>query len=176
MQTTSLPGGDQPMRVAATFDDAAAAHRAASELIREMELANEKVRVVDPDDPLVVRNLRTGTRGVVRTLVRKHVKFALTGLCAGVLVALALAWGGIAVAESKPQMVIVGLGALGLVIGLLAAGLIMRRPGLVRMNSLALDAARTGQWMVVAHTSDRAEGERARDMLLRQNSEVLRAP
>ena len=113
----------------------------------------------------VGRSLSTGTQDAARTPVRGHAKFSLMDLCAGILIATLLAWSGIAGAASGPWMVIVSLAPLGPIVRLLCAGRITGRPGQVRINSRTPNAACSAQWMVIAHTADRAEGERATSMV-----------
>lgn len=168
-----LLGERYPSRVAATFDNADSARRAADSLLHEADLSVEQVRVIDPQDPLIGHKLEPESRGVGRTLVRSHLFLGLLGLVTGLAVVASLLASGLAFAVSQPVMTGVSLGAFGAILGLLAGGVISVRPDHRRLNLMARDATRKGSWMVVALTARRSQRERARGVLARRSDEVM---
>lgn len=164
-----------PARVAAAFEDAGAARRAAEELLYETGLTRDQVRIVDPHDPSVASKIETENQGIWQTVMRTHLLFGGLGLFAGLAVAATSLSAGLAFVLSQPVMVIVTSAVFGAVAGLLIGGLVSTRPDHVRLYRLACEAARAKNWLVVALASDRAERDRARETLARRTSELAGA-
>jgi len=175
MSNNTFPGERYPSRVAAAFDDASTAQRAAKELRQETGLSEEQVRIVDPYDPSVASKIEPENRGIGRTVVRTHLLFGGLGLFAGLAIAATMLGGGPASSLSQPVMVIVTLAVFGAVAGLLVGGLISVRPDHARLYVLAREAARGGDWLVIALASDRAQRDRARNILARRTSELAQS-
>jgi hypothetical protein len=175
MNESIVHGEHYPARVAAVFDSGEEANRAAEHLVRDTDLARQQVRVIDPTEPSIGHKVEPEKRGIWRTLVRSHLALGLAGLMIGLAVAAVLRIAAFPIVASQPMMVTVSLGVFGLVLGLLAGGLVTLRPDHSRVYLMASDAARARDWVVVALATGTAQRKHARDVLSQYSDDVVQS-
>jgi len=175
MNESIVHGERYPARVAATFDNREQAQRAAEQLVTDTDLARQQVRLIDPTEPSIGHKVEPEKQGIWRTLVRSHLALGLLGLLAGLGIAAGLRIAAIPLVMTQPIVVAVSLGALGLILGLLAGGLLTLRPDHSRVYLLAKDAVRARDWVVVALATGSSQRKRARDVLSRHANDVVQS-
>jgi hypothetical protein len=163
-----------PGRIAASFSNPGDARRAADCVVDEIGLGRDRVQVVDPREPLSAPALHADANGIGRTLLRRHLVFALCGMVLGLAV-FALAQPLPAGSGLSTAVLGFALAGLGSAIGLLAAGLFSVRGGLGPVGRKVRDAGRDGHWVVVALTPDCERGRHARRVLARFADEAAHA-
>lgn len=160
-------------KVAAIFPDPATANRIAGTLRETLQLGPAQVRVITPADPRPGRMLEPESRGILRTMLRAHLRLGLLGAVAGALV-FAVLW-----ARETPfvvnsmvasAMVLVGFGALA---GLFLGGLFALRPDHDPYITKVYTALEEGRSAVVVHSFSREQNAQARDFLKQSSSEVV---
>ncbi len=154
-----------PHRVSAVFPNQKAADEASEALGNEARLDREQIELVEPDDPGLERKVEHETTNIAWTLARSHVGLGVIGFIVG-LVFAAVLWGaGFDFATARPGWLFILAGAVGAVIGLLAAGLVTVRPDHEPMILRAEQASERGQWTVVAYARDEDEKHRVDEIL-----------
>jgi hypothetical protein len=175
MNESTVRGAHYPARVAAVFENGDQANRAAEHLVRDTDLARQQVRVIDPTEPTIGHKIEPGKKAVWRTLVRSHLTFGVLGLTVGLGIAAGVRMAEAPIVTSQPMMATVSLGVFGLLLGLLAGGLVTSRSHHSRVYRMAVDAARARDWVVVALATGTAQRKRARDVLSQYSHDVAQS-
>ncbi|HSC79606.1 MAG TPA: riboflavin biosynthesis protein RibA, partial [Chitinolyticbacter sp.] len=134
----------------------------------------DQVQLVGPGDGQFGRKLEPESRGIARTAVRAHLTLAFVGALIGVTVFVALFFSGERAVVSSPLAAAAMLGALGLVFGLLAGGLITARPDHLAVVAPVRKAVRAGRWAVVVHPVSPRQTDEALRVLRGASHEVVR--
>ncbi len=158
-----------PHRVSAVFPNQSMADEACGALRSKAELEQEQVELVRPDDPGLERKLEHETTNIAWTLARSHVGLGIIGFIVGLVVAAVLWGAGFDFATTRPGWLFILAGAVGAVIGLLAAGLVTVRPDHEPVILRTEQASERGQWTVVAYARDEDEKHRV-DEILKEHS------
>lgn len=175
MNESIIYGERYPARVAATFENREQANRAAERLLMDTDLARQQIRVIDPTEPSIGHKIEPEKRVIWRTLARSHLMFGLLGLVSGLGVVAGLRVAEVAILLSQPMIVTVSLGLFGLLLGLLAGGLVTLQPDRSRIYLLSSDAARARDWVVIALATGSTQRKRARDVLSQHANHVVQS-
>lgn len=165
MATLHIVGEQYPHRLGAVFATEKSARSAMEHLILDMNFDEHQIRLVRPGDVAPERKVEPETRGVRETLWHSHLFFGLTGLLVALGVGAALLASGLAIARSAPVLTFAVLGFFGVSAGVITAGVLSLRPDHDRLVDRAVEAANSGEWMVLVHTAERHEADAAREEL-----------
>ena len=86
MTTTPITDEYSNHKLAAVFHSAQGAQDAARSLVSKLGLGESQVQLVAPGEPVPGRKLEPESRGILRTIVVSHVRLAVVGAIAGLLV------------------------------------------------------------------------------------------
>jgi hypothetical protein len=165
MTTLHIIGEQYPHRLGAVFATERSARSAMENLMLDMNLDEDQVRLVRPGDVAPGRKVEPETRGVRETLWHSHLFCALTGLLVAFGVGGALLVSGLAMVRSAPLLTFAVLGFFGVSAGIITAGVLSLRPDHDRLVNRAVEAANRGEWMLLVHTAERHEADAARGKL-----------
>ena len=168
-----LTGEVSNSKVAAVFANEAAAREVATRVRSTLQLSAAQVQVITPADPRPGRKLEPESEGIVRTMIRAHVRLGLLGAVAGaavfgVLWALGLPW--IVNSAVLAAVVLVAFGAVG---GLMLGGLVTLRPDHDFYINKVYDALGQGRSAVVVHSFSREQNAQAEALLKGASGEVV---
>jgi hypothetical protein len=144
-------------KVAAVYDNEAAAHGAALRVARLPQMRSRQVQVVRPFDRDWGRRVEPEGVGIWRTAVRAHVACTVIGLGAAFLIFLGLWAGGVTAVVTTPGMSLAALLLFGTMFGLMAGGLLTMRPDHDAVVVPVREAVSAGRWSVVVHPSSRRQ-------------------
>lgn len=156
---------DKPRKVGGIYDNEQSARAAVSNLVSEGGFASQHIKLIQPYDDEWDQKVDPDDRGIARTLVKSHVVFGVTGMLAGLLLALVLVGFGPVLARANPLMTVVALTLICSFLGLIFAGFISLRPDQDRLIEYSRAAGMKGLWTVVVHTNTRDEKARARNLM-----------
>lgn len=165
MATGAISGETYSSKVAAVFDGEQAARNAAHQILIEGDIRAEQVSVVQPHDEHLGRKIEPESQGIAWTLVKSHLYLGLAGAFVGVVAAIVTVTAELSPFSSAP-LVTLGFGlAVGVVAGLLAAGLYSLRPDHLALIARLRTAAGEGRWAVIVHVRNAAEKARVETIL-----------
>jgi hypothetical protein len=156
-------------RLGAVFPSGEQARVAAQRLCRETGISPHRIRVLEPNDPGLVRKLCRSRRadGILSPCPRLAIGAA--GALLGTLLALAFAFSGVAQHGWAAALV---FSLLGLAAGHLFGGLATAGPDQAAVIAWIKSAARGGRWFVLVHISNFDEQRRVRVSLLGMSPRV----
>jgi hypothetical protein len=135
------PFGEQSITlVAASFDGRQGAENAVSALEEDAHLSGAS-QVIAPGDPSFVTKLEPEQRGIWRTLVRSHLLLGILGALLGAATAIVLILAPWPAAASSPGFTFMFATVVGVIFGLMLAGLLTLRPD----HGVVID--RVGEWL-----------------------------
>ena len=172
MSQAAVISEEFPHRVSAVFPNQSLADEASEALRNEVELKEKQIELVRPGDLGLERKLEHETTNMAWTIVRSHVGLGIIGFVAGLVLAAVLWGAGFDFAATRPGWLFILAGAVGAVIGLLAAGLVSVRPDHEPVILRAEQAAERGQWTVVAYARDEDEKHRVDEVLKEHSARV----
>lgn len=161
-----------PHMVEAVFHDQDLARDAATALAAKGGLSNDQIDLVEPNDPQRAAKLEPGSSSIFHTILRSHAALGVVGGVVGLILAGVLVGAGFDFAQTRPGWVFGIVGVVGVVIGMLGAGLISVRPDHEPAIAQAKDASKHGEWTVVAHARDEDEKHRADELLKEYSGQV----
>jgi hypothetical protein len=173
MADSALTGEVSNSKVAAVFVDADTAREVAGRVRRALQLSDEQVQVITPFDRRPGLKLEPEDRGILRTLVRAHVKLGVLGLIAGLFVF------GVMWARAVPWIVNSAwlsagvLASFGALAGLLLGGLMTLRPDHDPYILKVREALGAGRSAVVVHAFTHQQKVDAQALLHQASGEVV---
>src|SRR5690606_32291243 len=111
-----------PSKVAAIYEQEAAAQEAINLLVNEGGFEVEEINLIHPNDDKFGYKVEPDIKGIRGTLIKSHVVFGLLGLVVGLFCAWLLILNEYEFATSSPVMMQSAFAILGAFIGLLLAG------------------------------------------------------
>jgi hypothetical protein len=170
---SSLSAELSSSKVAAIFPDPASARRIAETLREALQLGEAQVQVITPADPRPGRKLEPESRGILRTMVRAHVRLALLGAVGGALLFAVLWARGTPFIVNSAAMAAVTLVGFGALAGLFLGGLFTLRPDHDPYITKVYAALEEGRSAVVVHSFSREQNARAGEFLKQASGEVV---
>ncbi|WP_420992434.1 riboflavin biosynthesis protein RibA [Cupriavidus sp. 30B13] len=160
-------------KIAALFDDQASACHAVDKVRADAHLNAGQVRLVEPHEPHFGRKLEPEEHGIERTAIRAHLAAGVIGLAVGLLVYAALRIANVAAVADSPGLAMLAAAVFGLLLGLMAGGLLAMRPDHQAVITPVREAVQAGRWAVIVHPASplqcddamRALGETTRDLV-----------
>lgn len=144
-------------KVAAAFDSASDAMRAAQQVERLPHMQKRQVQVVEPHDANWGRKVEPEGVGIWRTAIRAHVTCGALGFTAGLLFFAGLYFAGVEAVVDTPALSLVAMLLFGTMFGLMAGGLLTIRPDHDAVVRPVREATDQGRWTVVVHPSSRQQ-------------------
>lgn len=165
-----------PKTIAGSFASRADAEHSLVQLTQRLPLADDQVTLIAPDSTAVARKVDTEVtppaRKVRRSLVRWHLIMGAFGMLAGLLLAAVLTALDIALFSSSPGYAFFVAALFGLMLGLLAGGLISLRPTQGVVAARVKDDVKSGAWAVLAHARDRNQQNAMRAVLSEKTDRI----
>ncbi|WP_454727431.1 MULTISPECIES: riboflavin biosynthesis protein RibA [Cupriavidus] len=160
-------------KIAALFDDEASASYAVDSVRAAARLDMAQVRLIRPHESHFGQRLEPEEQGIARTAVRAHLSAGVAGLVAGLLVYAGLRIGGVAAVAASPGLAALACAVFGLLLGMMAGGLLTARPDHQAVITPVREAVEAGRWAVVVHpgspqqcdTAMRVLGQATRDLV-----------
>lgn len=174
MSDNPLTGEVSNSKLAAVFDDEAAAREAAAALTAQTDLQPAQVKLITPDEPHPGIKLEPEGGGIWRTIVLAHVKLGIAGVIAGALAFAAMMWAGVPFIVQSPWTAGLVIAAFGGVGGLLLGGLVSLRPDHDRYILATRDAIAERRTTVVVHALSEQQLSRADAVLSARGAEITR--
>ncbi len=173
MTDNPLTGELSNSKVAAVFVDEGVARHEAARLRGALGLPEARVVVVTPRDHRPGRKLEPESDGMLRTIVRAHVRLSIAGavlggLLFGVLWAMQVPMVVQSTLFAAPVLVV-----FGAVTGLMFGGLVSLRPDHDPYINKVYDALGEGRCAVVVHALTREERTRAEEFLKVVSGDVI---
>lgn len=172
MTTTPLTDEYSNHKLAAVFHSGQRAREAASSLVTTLGLGESQVQLVAPGEPFPGRKLEPESRGILRTIVVSHVRLAVVGAIAGLLVFAVLHAAGVPFIVQSPVASALVLLAFSTFGGMLLGGLVSLRPDHDRYVHATRDAMRAGDTTVVVHAFSTHQRNEAATLLREQGAKV----
>lgn len=172
MATTLITDEYSNHKLAAVFHSAKRAQDAAGALVTRLGLGEAQVQVVAPGEPFPGRKLEPESRGILRTIIVSHVRLAIAGAVAGLLVFGVLRALGVPFIVQSPVASLVILLAFSAGAGMMLGGLVSLRPDHDRYIFAARDAMQAGDTTVVVHAFSPEQRDQAASMLRERGAEV----
>lgn len=170
---SSVTGERSNSKVAAVFPNEATARAAAARVHSTLQLSDAQVQVITPADHRPGRKLEPESHGIVRTIIRAHVRLGLLGAVAGG-VAFGVLWAmGLPMIVNSAALAAAVMVAFGAVAGLMLGGLVSLRPDHDLYINKVHDALGEGRSAVVVHAFSRAQNAQAEDLLKGASGEVV---
>lgn len=171
---SSLSGEHSVNKVAVVVAEEASARRIARRILGDLGLKARQVVVLTPQTQRVGRALEPESHGILNTILIAHYKMAIVGLMAGILLFAVLHGLGIEAVTQSPGLAIAVIASFGIVLGLMAGGLVALRPDHDPYLQGVRSALEEGQSAVVIHAFDDSEKERAVEWLSRVGQDVIK--
>lgn len=154
-----------PAKVAAVFNSEAKAQDARQDLISKGKFASQLINIVEPEDPNLSNKIEPESSGIAKTFMKSHGILAVVGLLAGFILASILVAAGPTFTQDSPLSTYLALSFVGLLLGLMVAGLITLRPDHDPLISETIEASHHQQWTVVVQTGSRDATNLAKQIL-----------
>ena len=172
MTTTPLTDEYSSHKLAAVFHSAQGARDAASSLVTKLGLGEAQVQLVSPGEPFPGRKLEPESSGILRTIVVSHVRLAVVGAIAGLLVFAVMYAAGVPFIVQSPiasALVLLAFSTFG---GMLLGGLVSLRPDHDTYIHATRDAMRAGDTTVVVHAFSSEQRDEAATLLRERGAQV----
>jgi len=166
-------------KVAGLFALQRQAEACVDQILRSGAVNARQVRLLGPQDArrsreeLVGRALEPESRGIARTFLQTHLVAGLAGAVAGLALFMWFWRAGQPMVASSPLLAFIAIVGFATTFGLLLGGLLTLRPDHVRLITRVRSALRQNQWAVVAHPTDAQQTERVREVLEKNDAEVV---
>ena len=174
MTGNSLNAEEASTKIAALFDTKLAASSAAERVCFEAHLKRGQVRLVHPYEAHFGRKLEPENDGIVQTAVRSHLIMAALGTVIGLAIVGILHRQEVEAVMQSPGLAAGAAIFLGLVFGMLLAGLITARPDHQLVIAPVREAVQHGRWAVLVHPTTPQQCNEALRALRNTTAEVLR--
>jgi len=174
MSDNPVTGEVSNSKLAAVFNNEAAARAAATALIAETDLQPTQVKLITPDEPHPGIKLEPESGGIWRTIIKAHLRLGLVGLVAGALLFLLLRRLDVPAVVQSPWAAGMAMTAFGGVGGLVVGGLITLRPDHDRYIHATRDAIAERRTTVVVHALSEEQLTQANDVLSARGAEITR--
>ncbi|NSX15492.1 MULTISPECIES: riboflavin biosynthesis protein RibA [Cupriavidus] len=161
-------------RIAALFDTKLAASNAAERVCYEAHLKRGQVRLVHPYEAHFGRKLEPENDGIVHTAVRSHLIMAALGAVVGLAVVGILHRQEVDAVMQSPGLAAGAALFLGVMFGMLLAGLMTARPDHQLVITPVREAVQHGRWAVLVHPTTPQQCNEALRALRNTTAEVLR--
>ncbi|NOV22643.1 riboflavin biosynthesis protein RibA [Cupriavidus necator] len=161
-------------KIAALFDTKLAASSAAERVCYEAHLKRGQVRLVHPYEAHFGRKLEPENDGIVQTALRSHLMMAALGAVIGLAVVGILHRQEIEAVMQSPGLAAGAAIFLGVMFGMLLAGLITARPDHQLVITPVREAVQHGRWAVLVHPTTPQQCNEALRALRNTTAEVLR--
>jgi hypothetical protein len=152
----TVNGESADHKLAAAFESEAEARHAVEALARKTGLDEAQIKLVSPGDTHQERQIEPESGGILRTMVRAHIRLGLAGAIAGAILFFTLYVSGIEFIRQSAVTAGILLTVIGGAIGLMAGGLVTLRPDHARYAQATQSALAEGQHVLTvhAHSSD----------------------
>ncbi|WP_042879029.1 hypothetical protein [Cupriavidus necator] len=174
MSANPLSAEAASTKIAALFDTKSAASSAAERVCYEAHLKRGQVRLVHPYEAHFGRKLEPDNDGTVRTAIRAHLMMGALGTVIGLAVVGILHRQGIEAVIQNPRPAAGAAIFLGLVFGMLLAGLVTARPDHQLVITPVREAVQLGRWALLVHPTTPQQCNEALRALRNTTAEVLR--
>ena len=174
MSDNPVTGEVSNSKLAAVFNNEAAARAAATAVIAETNLQPTQVKVITPDEPHPGIKMEPEGGGIWRTIIKAHIRLGLLGLVAGALLFALLRWLNVPAVVQSPWaagMVMIAFGGVG---GLFLGGLTSLRPDHDRYIQATRDAIAERRTTVVVHALSEEQLSQANGVLSARGAEITR--
>ncbi|NUO86938.1 MAG: riboflavin biosynthesis protein RibA [Cupriavidus sp.] len=161
-------------KIAALFDTKLAASSAAERVCYEAHLKRGQVRLVHPYEAHFGRKSEPQNGGMVHTAVRSHLIMAALGAIVGLAVVGILHRQEVDAVMQSPALAAGAAIFLGVMSGMLLAGLITARPAHQLVITPVREAVQHGRWAVLVDPTTPQQCNEALRALRNTTSEVLR--
>ncbi len=151
-------------KIAAVYDNEAAAQVAARQIRSLPHMQRRQVQIVRPFDREWGRRVEPEGLGIWRTAIRSHVTCAVIGFEVALLGFVGLWAADVTAVTSTPGMALLVMLMFGTIFGLMVGGLLTIRPDHEVVVARVREAIAHGQWSVVIHPASyrqRVEATRA---------------
>lgn len=162
-----------PHKVAAIFDDAAQARRAADGVRDSLGLPPTHVTVVTPDTRRPGRRLEPESHGIWSVMLKAHAALGVAGFLGGLLIFSVLWRMDLPLIVSNPLAAAGAILFFSTMAGLMLGGLATLRPDHDAYIMSVLAACREGRSAAVVHARTSGELEAARAQLETAGGEVV---
>lgn len=169
----SLTGEHVDHKVAAIFETEPDARGTAKALCEGTSLTDQQVSVLSPADRHQGTELEPEDQGIWQTLVRSHIGLGIGGIALGFAVFLLLNALDIGFITQNVIVAASVLGALGLAVGLLLAGMVTVRPDHTPYLVRAQSALRRGKYVLAVHASSAHQLREAKSLLHSRNVKTV---
>ncbi|WP_454753276.1 riboflavin biosynthesis protein RibA [Cupriavidus necator] len=175
MSANPLSAEAASTKIAALFDTKSAASSAAERVCYEAHLKRGQVRLVHPYEAHVGRKLEPENDSIiVRTAIRSHLMMGALGTVIGLAIVGILHRQGIEAVIQNPGSAAGAAIFLGLVFGMLLAGLVTARPDHQLVITPVREAVQHGRWALLVHPTTPQQCNEALRALRKASAEVLR--
>ncbi len=161
-------------KVVAVFDTQAQAE-ACVDLLQSEGLQATQLQQVAPNEKGYDIKLEPEPKGIARTAVRAHTLLGAAGLVLGLLIWLALYYGGVGLITSTPLPSAIALLFFMTAGGMMLGGLVTARPD----HQLVIERTRTatsqGKWSLVIHPRNPQQCDAVVDLLAATDVEATRS-
>lgn len=171
----SLVFGERSLsKVAALFSEKQGAQAAAEQVIHDVGIRSDQVKVVHPGDTALGPKLEPESQGIYHTIIRAHAALGLAGLVAGLLMGGVLLLADLPLAAASPYLTVVLTTAFGGVVGLMVGGLVAIRPDHDKMIVKVEEGVHSGRSAVIVHADDHEQERRAQEVLQHSGGDVVK--
>lgn len=174
MTASPLSAEAASTKIAALFDTKSAASNAAERVCYEAHLRRGQVRLVHPYEAHFGRKLEPENDGIVRTAIRSHLMMGALGVVIGLAIVGILHRQGIEAVTQSPGPAAGAAIFLGLVFGMLLAGLATARPDHQLVITPVREAVQHGRWALLVHPTTSEQCNETLRALRNTTAEVLR--
>lgn len=174
MTRNALIGEEASTKIAALFDTKSAANSAAERVCYEAHLKRGQVRLVHPYEAHFGRKLEPDNDGIVRTAVRSHLMMGALGAVIGLAVIGILHRQEVEAVIQNPGAAAGAAIFIGIVLGMLLAGLVTARPDHQLVITPVREAVQHGRWALLVHPASSQQCDDAMRALRNASSEVMR--
>ena len=161
-------------KIAALFDTRSAASDAAELVCHEAHLRHRQVRLVHPYEAHFGRKLEPENDAIARTAVRSHLMMGALGVVIGLAIVGILHRQEVEAVMDSPGLAAGAAIFLGLVFGMLLAGLMTARPDHQLVITPVREAVQHGRWALLVHPTTPQQCHEALRALRNTTAEVLR--
>lgn len=173
MGDSSITGELSNSKVAAVFPSEGAAREIAAHVRRTLQISDAQVQVITPGDRTPGRKLEPESRGILRTIIRAHVRLGLLGAAVGAA-AFGVLWAmELPMIVNSAVMAAAVMVAFGAVAGLMLGGLVSLRPDHDVYINKVYAALGEGRSAVVVHAFSREQNAQAEALLRAASGEVV---
>lgn len=154
-----------PSKVVASFETSSDAKRAATRLSHADEVETGQILIIAPGDNAADSKLQPEARAIENSFIRKHLKYGIAGLLAGVFLStLAVNWGP-DIFTASPLLTSIAVTWVTFLSSLMLAGALTLRMDHDLVFNHAQRASDQGKYVVVAHARSGSQKRRFAEQL-----------